>query len=67
MLMSAESHQNDRKLQHVTCEETLRELSLLSLEKRKLWGVVIATFNAYEIFKKMEQGSSQMSRCVMGR
>lgn len=46
-----------RRLQHLPCEEKLREMALISLEKRQLQSELIETFNTYKITEKIEPGS----------
>ncbi|GAB0206191.1 mitochondrial enolase superfamily member 1 [Grus japonensis] len=42
-------------LEHLSCEDTLRELGLFSLEKRRLWGNLIAVFQYLEGAYKKER------------
>ena len=44
-----------RGLQHLSCEERLREMSLFSLEKRRLWGDNITTFQYLKGAYKQER------------
>lgn len=53
-----------RRLQHLPCEEKLREKGLLSLEKRQLQGKMIQVFNTDKTTEKIQSGC--ILKCSVG-
>lgn len=50
--------------EHLSCEDRQRELGLLSLEKRRLWGDLTAAFQ-YQKGAAGKQEGDFLSRCVV--
>ncbi|KFM06060.1 hypothetical protein AS27_02208, partial [Aptenodytes forsteri] len=55
-----------RGMEHLSCEERLRELGLFSLEKRRLWGDLIAAFQYFKGAYKRD-GDKLFSRACCNR
>lgn len=54
-----------RRLQHLPCEK-LRDMALISLEKRQLHGEAMEAFNTYRTTEKIETGCLEVQGGKIG-
>lgn len=55
-LLSRVPQNATERLEHLSCEARLSELCFLSLEKKKLWGNLIAVFQYLKVTYRKEEG-----------